>query len=63
MSPRMKKHAHIREIVLRKSALIAGTARPGRVTQLVPDGSAGLMRRAILPEAYRKAQAARARST
>lgn len=52
------KPANLKEIVRRKAALIAGTARPGRVTQLVPNGRGGFTRRAIDPEAFRKAQAA-----
>lgn len=52
------KPADLKEIVRRKAALTAGTARPGRVTQLVSNGKGGFVRRPINPEAHRKAQAA-----
>ena len=52
------KPAELKEIVRRKTALLAGTTRPGRVTQLVPNGKGGYVRRLINPETYRKAQAA-----
>lgn len=52
------KPPSLKEIVRRKTALLAGSARPGRVTQLVPDGKGGFVRQAIAPEAFRKAQAA-----
>ena len=51
------KPANLKEIVRRKAALIAGTARPGRVTQLVSDGKGGFVRRSIDPETFRKMQA------
>ena len=50
------KPADLKEIVRRKTALLAGTARPGRVTQLVPNGKGGFVRRTIDPETFRKAQ-------
>jgi putative transcriptional regulator len=50
--------ATLKEIIRRKQALISGTARPGRVTQLVPDGKGGSTRRLVNPEAFRKRQAA-----
>jgi DNA-binding transcriptional regulator YiaG len=58
--------ATLKEIIRRKAALISGTARPGRVTQLVPDGTrsttlrarGGYARRSVNPEAFRKGQAA-----
>jgi DNA-binding transcriptional regulator YiaG len=50
--------ATLKEIIHRKEALISGTARPGRVTQLVGDGKGGYTRRAVNPEAFRKGQAA-----
>jgi len=52
------KSADLKDIVRRKAALIAGIARPGRVTQLVSNGKGGFVRRAIDPESFRKAQAA-----
>jgi putative transcriptional regulator len=52
------KPASLKEIVRRKAALLTGSARPGRVTQLVPDRKGGFVRRTISPEAFRKAQAA-----
>ena len=39
------KPVDLKEIVRRKTALIAGTARPGRVTQLVSNGKGGFVRR------------------
>jgi DNA-binding transcriptional regulator YiaG len=51
--------ATLKEILRRNEALMSGTARPGRVTQLIPDGNGGYLRRAIDPEAFRKEQAAR----
>jgi putative transcriptional regulator len=50
--------ATLKEILRRKAALLSGAARPGRVTQLVPDGNGGYARRSIDPEAFRKGQAA-----
>jgi DNA-binding transcriptional regulator YiaG len=50
--------ATLKEIIRRKAALVSGTARPGRVTQLVGDGKGGYTRRAVNPEAFRKRQAA-----
>ena len=52
------KSTALKEIVRRKTALLAGTARPGRVTQFVPNGKGGFVRRMIDPESFRKAQAA-----
>jgi DNA-binding transcriptional regulator YiaG len=49
--------ATLKEIIRRKAALVSGTARPGRVTQLVGDGRGGYTRRAVNPEAFRKGQA------
>ena len=48
----------LKEIIRRKNALISGAVRPGRVTQLIPDGKGGFIRRAVDPETFRKAQAA-----
>src|SRR6267154_6868485 len=58
--------ATLKEIIRRKEELISGTARPGRVTQLVPDATrsatlrarGGYTRRLVNPEAFRKGQAA-----
>jgi putative transcriptional regulator len=50
--------ATLKEIIRRKAALISGTARPGRVTQLIPDGMGGYKRRSVNPETLRKGQAA-----
>ena len=58
--------ASLKEIIRRKEALISGTARPGRVTQLVPDATrsttlrarGGYTRHLVNPEAFRKGQAA-----
>jgi putative transcriptional regulator len=55
--------ATLKEIIRRKEALISGTARPGRVTQLVPDATrsttnGGYTRRLVNPEAFRKGQTA-----
>ena len=47
----------LKEIIRRKVTLLAGTARPGRVTQLMPDGKGGFVRRSLDPEKFRKAQA------
>ena len=52
------KPVSLKEIVRRKTALLTGSARPGRVTQFVPDRKGGFVRRAVDPEAFRKAQAA-----
>ena len=49
--------AMLKEIIRRKAALISGTARPGRVTQLIPDGKGGYIRRSVNSEAFRKGQA------
>lgn len=51
------KPANLKEIMRRKSALLTGAARPSRVTQLVPNGKGGFVRRPIDPESFRKAQA------
>jgi len=50
--------ATIRDLIRRKAALLSGAARPGRVTQLIPDGNGGFVRRSLDPETFRKAQAA-----
>jgi DNA-binding transcriptional regulator YiaG len=50
--------ATLKEIIRRKTALLSGTVRPGRVTQLSPNGAGGFVRRSVDPEAFRKAQAA-----
>ena len=50
------KPSELKEIVRRKTALLAGTAQPGRVTQLLPNGKGGYIRRPINSETYRKAQ-------
>ncbi len=52
------KTSDIQEIVRRKTALLTGATRPGRVTQIVPDGKGGFARRKVDPEAFRKAQTA-----
>ena len=51
------KPVSLKEIVRRKTALLNGSARPGRVTQLIPDPKGGFVRRAVDSEAFRKAQA------
>jgi putative transcriptional regulator len=50
--------ATIKEIIRRNVALLSGAARPGRVTQLIPDGNGGYFQRSLDPETFRKAQAA-----
>jgi ribosome-binding protein aMBF1 (putative translation factor) len=58
--------ATLKEIIRRKDALISGTARPGRVTQLVPGATrsttlrarGGYARRLVNPDSFRKGQAA-----
>jgi putative transcriptional regulator len=50
--------ATLKEIIRRKTALLSGAARPGRVTELLPDGKGGFVRRLVDPEASRKFQAA-----
>jgi DNA-binding transcriptional regulator YiaG len=50
--------ATLKELIRRNTALHKGTARPGRVTQVIPDGTGGFSRRSIDPESYRAAQAA-----
>src|SRR5665213_4216429 len=47
----------LKEIIRRKTALLSGAARPGRVTQLLSDGQGGYIRRPVDPETFRKAQA------
>ena len=49
----------LKELVRRKAALINGIARPGRVTQLAPDGKGGFLHRAISPDTFRRQQAGR----
>jgi hypothetical protein len=44
--------AKLKDIVRRKEALLTGAARPGRVTELIPDGSGGFARRLVDPEAW-----------
>ncbi len=48
----------LKELIRRKEALIAGVSRPGRVTQLTPNGKGGYTRRSVDPEAFRRLQAA-----
>lgn len=50
--------ATLKEIIRRKTALLSGSARPGRVTQLIADGKGGFVRRSVDPEVFRKAQVA-----
>jgi DNA-binding transcriptional regulator YiaG len=52
------KTSELKEIVRRKTALLAGATRPGRVTQIVPDGKGGFLRKRVDPEAFRRAQSA-----
>ncbi len=52
------KSANLKEIVRRKTALLTGTSRPGRVTQFIPDGKGGFVRRTVDPESFRAAKAA-----
>jgi len=52
------KRAYLKEIVRRKTALLTGTSRPARVTQIIPDGKGGFVRRNVDPESFRAAQAA-----
>ena len=50
--------ATLKEIIRRKTALLSGAARPGRVTQLLSDGKGGFIRRSVHSETFRKGQAA-----
>jgi putative transcriptional regulator len=48
----------LKEIIRRKADLLSGATRPGRVTQLLPDGKGSFVRRLVDPETFRKTQAA-----
>jgi DNA-binding transcriptional regulator YiaG len=50
--------ATLKEIIRRKTALLSGAARPGRVTQLMADSKGRFVRHSIDPEAFRSAQEA-----
>jgi hypothetical protein len=48
----------LKELIRRNAALHSGSARPGRVTQFIPNGKGGYIRRFIDSEVFRLAQAA-----
>jgi DNA-binding XRE family transcriptional regulator len=52
------KEATPAELRHSKDEMLAGRVRPGRVTQLVPDGKGGYTRREVDPEAWRIRRAA-----
>ncbi|MGH8021587.1 MAG: helix-turn-helix domain-containing protein [Opitutaceae bacterium] len=54
-----QKEATPAELRRDKDALLRGETRPGRVTQLIPDGKGGYTRRDVNPEAWRRQQAAK----